>query len=58
MGQDLDFGKYELTVLSAYAVALVLIALLVAATLWRGAKVRRELDEVEARQGRGAGRGA
>lgn len=53
MGQDLDFGKYELTVLSAYGAALVLIALLVAVTIWRGARVRRQLDEVEARQQRG-----
>ena len=50
-----DLGKYEVTVLGSYAAALVLIAALVAATLIRGAKVRRALDEVEARQGRNHG---
>ena len=45
-----DLGKYEVTVLSAYAAAIVLIAALIAVTLIRGAKVRRQLEEVEARQ--------
>lgn len=45
-----DLGKYEGTVLAAYAAALVLIAALIAVTLIRGARVRRQLDEVEARQ--------
>jgi heme exporter protein D len=43
-------GKYEVTVLSAYGAAILLIAVLIAVTLIRGAKVRRQLDEAEARQ--------
>jgi heme exporter protein D len=53
MWADIQLGKYEITVLSAYAAALVLIVLLIAITLIKGARVRRQLDEVEARQGRG-----
>lgn len=53
MWTDIQLGKYEVTVLSAYAVALVLIAALIAATLIRGKRVRRQLEDVEARQGRG-----
>lgn len=53
MQGDLDFGKYELTVLSAWGAALVLIVALVAVTLIRGAKVRRALEAAEARQGKG-----
>lgn len=45
-----DLGKYAVAVLSAYGVTLVLLAGLVILTLWRGARVRRELDEVEARR--------
>ncbi len=50
---DLVLGKYEVTVLSAYAAALALIVFLVVVTWLRGRVVRRKLDEVEARQGRG-----
>ncbi len=50
---DLVLGKYEVTVLSAYAAALALIVFLVVVTWLRGRVVRRQLDEVEARQGRG-----
>ncbi|QFS82717.1 Heme exporter protein D (CcmD) [Roseivivax sp. THAF40] len=46
-----DLGKYADTVLSAYAVSLVLIVALVALTVMRARKVRRALDEVEARRG-------
>lgn len=52
-GQDLDFGRYEATVLSAWGAALVLIAALVAVTLWRGARVRRQLEAAEARRAQG-----
>ena len=45
-----DLGKYAGTVLGAYAAALVLLAVLVAVTLWQGAKARRALAAVEARQ--------
>ncbi len=44
-----DLGKYSEAVLWSYAASLVLIAALVALSLWRGAKVKRALAEVEAR---------
>ena len=47
-----DLGKYAVSVLGSYATALALIGLIVAASLWRGAQVRRSLREVEERQGR------
>lgn len=47
-----DLGKYEVTVLSAYAAAVVLIALLVIWTLWRGARIRRQLRDAEERRAR------
>lgn len=45
-----DLGSYAVQVLSAYGVAAALIAALVGLTLWRGARVRRALAEVERRQ--------
>ncbi|RAP41363.1 heme exporter protein CcmD [Rhodovulum viride] len=45
-----DLGKYALAVLSSYGVTLGLLAGLVALSLWRAARVRRQLDEVEARR--------
>ncbi|MGB8812472.1 MAG: heme exporter protein CcmD [Paracoccaceae bacterium] len=50
-----ELGKYAGAVLSSYAAAIVLIVALVAVSLWRGAKVRRALEEVEKRQGRDHG---
>jgi heme exporter protein D len=47
-----DLGKYAVSVLGSYATSLVLIGLIVAVSLWRGARVRRSLREVEMRQGR------
>jgi len=47
-----DLGKYAVAVLGAYAASIVLIAALVALSLWRSAKVRRALREVEERQGK------
>ncbi len=47
-----DLGKYAVTVLSAYGATIVLLAGLVALSLWRGAKVRRALDQQEARMRR------
>jgi heme exporter protein D len=44
-----DLGKYALEVLSAYGVSLLLIAALVVLSLARAARVRRALDEAEAR---------
>lgn len=52
MQGDLDLGKYQMTVLSAWGAALVLIVALVALTLIRGAKVRRALKAAEARKGK------
>jgi heme exporter protein D len=50
-----DLGRYALPVLSSYAATILLIAALVGLSLWRGARVRRALREVEERQGRGNG---
>jgi len=47
-----DLGKYAVTVLSAYGVALALILGLVALSLWQGARVKRALDAQEKRMGR------
>ena len=44
-----DLGKYAGVVLGSWAVSLALIALLIGLTLWRGARVRRQLAEAEAR---------
>ncbi|ARC88117.1 heme exporter protein CcmD [Rhodovulum sp. MB263] len=45
-----DLGKYAVAVLSSYALTMALIAVLIAVSLWRGARVRRQLAEVEARR--------
>lgn len=45
----LDLGKYAEAVLSAYAISLVLLALLIGFTINRARRVREELDEVETR---------
>lgn len=45
-----ELGKYADTVLGAYAVSILLIAGLVALSLWQSARTRRALDEVEARK--------
>lgn len=47
-----ELGKYAFAVLTSYGVAIALIVALVALSLWRGAKVRRALYEVEDRQGK------
>ena len=47
-----DLGKYAGAVLSAYAVSLLLIAVLVALSLWRARRVKAELARIEARSGR------
>ncbi|MEY8801039.1 heme exporter protein CcmD [Leisingera sp. XS_AS12] len=44
-----DLGKYADAVLSAYAASLVLLVALVLLTLWRGRKVRREMENLESR---------
>ena len=45
-----ELGKYAGTVLGAYAVSILLIAGLVALSLWQSARTRRALNEVEARK--------
>lgn len=47
-----DLGKYAFAVIGSYAATAVLIAALVALSFWQRARVKRELDEVEARQGK------
>ena len=44
-----DLGKYAVEVLSAYGVSLALIAAIVWLSVWRANRVRRQLDEAEAR---------
>ncbi|MFN3643878.1 MAG: heme exporter protein CcmD [Gemmobacter sp.] len=50
-----DLGRHAVWVLSAYGASLALIAVLVGLTLWRAARVRRALRQVEERQGRPGG---
>lgn len=45
-----DLGKYAFEVLLSYAASLVLLALIVALSLWQGRRVKRQLAEIEARQ--------
>jgi heme exporter protein D len=45
-----DLGPHTFWVLASYGVALGLIALIVAVTLWRAARIRRALRAVEDRQ--------
>jgi heme exporter protein D len=47
-----DLGKYSDTVLTAYAASIILLVLLVVMTLWRGHRVRREMDALEQRMRR------
>ncbi|MEQ9259063.1 MAG: heme exporter protein CcmD [Roseovarius sp.] len=42
-----DLGKYADTVLSAYAVSLVLLALLVVVSLRRSRRVKADLEAIE-----------
>ncbi len=42
-----DLGKYADTVLSSYAASILLLALLVVATVWRGRRVRAEMERLE-----------
>lgn len=45
-----ELGKYAAEVLSAYAVAFLLIGGLIAVTLVQGARARRELADIEKRK--------
>ncbi|MGG7644457.1 heme exporter protein CcmD [Rhodovulum sp. YNF3179] len=45
-----DLGKYAVEVLSAYAVSILLIVGIVALSLARSARIRRQLREIEERR--------
>ena len=47
-----DLGKYAGAVLGSYVASALLIAVLVGWSLWRGARVRKALAEVEMRAGK------
>lgn len=49
---NVDLGNYAWTVLSAYAVTLILLLGLVGVTLWQAGRVRRALDAQESRMSR------
>lgn len=44
-----DLGKYADTVLSAYAATIVLLLALIVLTIWRGRRVRAEMEKIEER---------
>jgi heme exporter protein D len=48
-----ELGRYAGTVLGAYAVTLALLGGLLVVSLWRAARVRRALAEIETQLGRG-----
>lgn len=50
-----DLGKYAVAVLGSYLATAVLIAALVALSLWQSARMKRALAEIEARQERNDG---
>lgn len=45
-----ELGRYATEVLSAYAVTLFLVAILIAASIWKSRKVLRQLREAENRR--------
>ena len=45
-----DLGKYAGTVLSAYAISLILLAAIIGLSLWRARRVRARLKAAEARR--------
>ena len=47
-----DLGDYAIEVTSAYALSIGLLVLIVAVSIRRGRKLRKQLAEVEARQER------
>lgn len=46
-----DLGKYAFAVLASYGASLLLLAGVVALSVWQGKRVKRQLAEVEARAG-------
>lgn len=47
-----DLGKYADAVLGSYAVTIVLLVALIGHSIWRGRRVRRQLAEIQARNGK------
>ena len=47
-----DLGRYAFEVTAAYVVSLAMLAALVGYFIWRGARMRRQLAEIEARRNR------
>ncbi len=45
----LDLGKYAVPVIGSYAASLGLIVVLVVQSLWRNARMKRALAQIEAR---------
>lgn len=50
-----DLGRYAVAVLSSYGATIALLVAVIALTLWQGRRVKRQLDEVETRQGKDNG---
>jgi heme exporter protein D len=48
-----DLGKYAEAVIWSYIASILLLAGLIALSLWQGARIKRALAEVEARAKRG-----
>ncbi len=45
-----DLGKYAFAVLASYGVSGVILAVLIGVSLWRGARIRDDLRQVEAQR--------
>jgi heme exporter protein D len=50
-----DLGRYATEVIASYVVSLAALAALIVYFLMRGARMRRQLDEIEARRRRNNG---
>ncbi len=48
-----DLGKYAGAVLGAYGISLLLLAAIVGLSLWQSRRMKRRLDEAEARHKNG-----
>ena len=48
-----DLGKYAGTVLSAYAISLGLLALIVGLSLWQSRRIKRNLNKAESKNKNG-----
>lgn len=48
----IELGKYAAAVIGSYAISIALIAALVALSIWKSARVKRALADVEARAGK------